>query len=51
MSRTKIILWAFVVAMTLGFFALLAMQSGCNTVYGVGTDIRTMSRPYVERDK
>ena len=29
MSRNEKVFWAFVIAMLLGFFALLAMQSGC----------------------
>lgn len=38
MKRTTIVLWAFAVAMALGFFALLAMQTGCRTVKGFAGD-------------
>ncbi len=51
MKRTEKVWLVFLIAMILGFFALMAMQQGCQTVEGFGHDIVWTSQKVQEGDR
>jgi predicted small secreted protein len=51
MKRKEKVWLLFVIVMILGFFVLMAMQQGCQTVEGFGHDIVWTSRKVQEGDR